>query len=281
MEYIIVDGGSTDETHSVVKDYSSRLTFISEPDRGQSHAVNKGFRMARGELVAWLNSDDLFMPGAVSRASARLAAEPALGAVYGEGYLIARDGSITRPFPHTQPFDLRRLIFVSDYILQQTVFFRKTVFDRVGYLDEDLHYTMDWDILIRLGKRFPIGYIPEYMGCLREYPEAKSFAGGAPRIAEIRRLMIRHTGMRFAPGYIFYGLETYKQIWCDRIQQHTPPVLARPSSQLQHMIVIAFNLVIAAYHARWSETGISAKKPARRQPIKPQPQRQCQRIFPP
>src|SRR3989475_2629391 len=68
LEYIIMDGGSTDETASLVKEYAGRLTWISEPDRGQSHAINKGFRMAQGEIVAWLNSDDIILPGAVSHA---------------------------------------------------------------------------------------------------------------------------------------------------------------------------------------------------------------------
>ena len=251
LEYLILDGGSTDETASLVKDYAGRLTFISEPDRGQSHAINKGFRLARGEYLAWLNSDDLFLPGTVRRAVAELEARPHLGAVYGEGYLIDLMGNVTRRFPCTAPFNLPKLVQYSDYILQQTVFFRKNVFDQIGYLDEDLHYVMDWDILIRIAKRFELGYIPEYMGCLREYPEAKSFAGGEVRVAEIRRIMLRHTGMRFAPGYVVYGLETYKQVWCDRIQARTPRLLQFPSQKLQHYLTVAANLVIEGTHQRW------------------------------
>src|SRR5436309_8624539 len=81
LEYIIMDGGSADETASVVKEYASRLTFISEKDRGQSHAINKGFQMARGEILAWLNSDDLYLPGAVNRAVQAFHENPAAGAV--------------------------------------------------------------------------------------------------------------------------------------------------------------------------------------------------------
>jgi glycosyltransferase involved in cell wall biosynthesis len=251
LEYLIVDGGSTDQTASVVKEYAGRLTFVSEPDRGQSHAINKGFRRARGEYLAWLNSDDLFLPGAVRHAVAELELRPRLGAVYGEGYLVDRAGDITRRFPCTEPFNLPKLARYSDYILQQTVFFRKSVFDQIGCLDEDLHYVMDWDILIRIAKRFELGYIPEYMGCLREYPEAKSFAGGAARIQEIRRIMIRHTGMRFAPGYIVYGLETYKQLWCDWIQARTPHLLDWPSRKLQQYLTVAANVVIELTHWNW------------------------------
>jgi glycosyltransferase involved in cell wall biosynthesis len=261
LEYLIVDGGSTDQTASVARDYASRLTFISEPDRGQSHAINKGFRRSRGEYLAWLNSDDVFLPGAVRCAAAALNNHSHLAAVYGEGYLMDRAGSLTGRFPHTRPFDFPRLLYFSDYILQQTVFFRKSVFQRIGPLDEDLHYVMDWDILIRIAKRFELGYIPEYMACLREYPEAKSFSGGAARIEEIRRILIRHTGLRFAPGYITYGLETYKPLWCDWIEAHTPSLLRWPSSKLRHYLIVCANLLIERTNRTWLRRVSSGASP--------------------
>src|SRR6185436_4307781 len=88
LEYIIMDGGSTDETASIAREYASRLTFISEKDKGQSHGINKGFQIARGSVVAWLNSDDLYLPGSIRTAVEALDNSPTAGAVYGEGYLI-------------------------------------------------------------------------------------------------------------------------------------------------------------------------------------------------
>ncbi len=213
LEYIIMDGGSTDETASIVKDYASRVTWVSEKDRGQSNAINKGFRAARGTIVSWLNSDDLILPGAVRNAVQGIARAPAAGAVYGEGYLIDEQGYSKGRFPWTEPFNLWKLVHLSDYILQQTVYFRRSVIEEVGYLREDLHYVMDWDILIRIGKRYPLHYIPEYMGSLREYPAAKSFSGGAKRMREIAKTLREHTGLRFPPGYIYYGLETCRTTW--------------------------------------------------------------------
>ena len=140
VEYIIMDGGSTDETAAVVSEYASRVRWISEKDRGQSHAINKGFRMAKGELVSWLNSDDVILPNALRLAARAFQQNPALGAVYGEGYQIDIDGNIRQTFPCTEPFNLWKLIHLSDYILQQSSYFRKAVLDEVGYLDEDLHY---------------------------------------------------------------------------------------------------------------------------------------------
>jgi glycosyltransferase involved in cell wall biosynthesis len=244
VEYIIMDGGSTDETAAVVRDYASRLTFISEKDRGQSHAINKGFQMARGPVISWLNSDDLYLPGAIRTAVDGFTRNPAAGAVYGEGYLIDLEGRISGRFPCTEPINLWKLVHLSDYILQQTVFFRKDVLDDIGYLDEELHYTMDWDILIRIASRYPLEYIPEYMGCLREYAEAKSSAGGMRRIRELRNLLRRHTGSRWAPGYIVYGLDTYHRIWCERIERIMSPRLKSVSNKAQLLVRLAAGLII-------------------------------------
>ena len=244
LEYFIMDGGSTDETACVVRDYSSRLTFISEADRGQSHAINKGFQRARGTILSWLNSDDLYLPGAVRTAVRAFERNPQAGAVYGEGYLIDRYGAITNRFPCTEPLNLWKLVHLSDYILQQTVYFRKDVLDDVGYLDERLHYTMDWDVLIRIAKKYPIEYTPDFLGCLREYPEAKSFAGGRRRIRELHALLQRHTGLRLPPGSIVYGLDTYHQIWCAQVRR----LLDRPcrplSEKLQSLIRLGAGLII-------------------------------------
>jgi hypothetical protein len=249
IEYIIMDGGSTDETAAVVKDYAGRLTFISEKDRGQSHAINKGFRLARGSILAWLNSDDLYLPGAVSAAVRALGENPAAGAVYGDGYRIDETGRTIAPFTCTEPFDLWKLLHLSDYILQQTVFFRESVLNQIGLLREDYHYTMDWDVLIRIGLRYPLLYIPVYMGAIREYPDAKSFRGGVERVREIRRLLRLHTGRRYPPGYLTYGLETYQKLCCDTVGRAFPAPLARP---LQSAVRLVAGTIIAAitYHAQ-------------------------------
>jgi hypothetical protein len=246
VEYIVMDGGSTDQTASVVKDYASRLTFISEKDRGQSHAINKGFRMAKGSILAWLNSDDLYLPGSIGTAVEAFRCNPAAGAVYGEGYLIDYSGEKSIRFPCTETFNLWKLAHLSDYILQQTVYFRKDVLDEVGILDEDLHYTMDWDLLIRIGMKYPLEHIPEYMGCLREYPEAKSSAGGERRIRELGAMLQRHTGMRISPGYVVYGLDTYHRIWCRKVEQLLTPRLRPVSAKLQSAIRLCAGLIIGS-----------------------------------
>jgi len=245
VEYIIMDGGSTDQTSAVVKEYASRVTYISEKDRGQSHAINKGFQMAKGDILAWLNSDDVYLPGSIGTAVRAFQANPRAGAVYGEGYLIDAAGNTTSRFPCTEPFDLWKLTHLSDYILQQTVYFRRDVLNEVGPLDEDLHYTMDWDILIRIGMKYDLAYIPEYMGSLREYPEAKSSAGGMRRAREIGEMLRRHTGMRISPGYIVYGLDTWQSLWCERVGRLSAHGLQPLAGKLQSAIRIGAGLVIS------------------------------------
>jgi glycosyltransferase involved in cell wall biosynthesis len=222
LEYIVMDGGSTDETASVVEPYRDRLLWVSEKDRGQAHAINKGFASARGEILAWLNSDDVLLPGAVSRAVRGFAEAPRTGAVYGEGHLMDRTGKVTGRFPATERFNLWRLTYLSDYILQQSTFFRRDAVEAVGGLDESLHYALDWDLLIRLGKRFGLHYLPTDLGVLREYSEAKTFSGGDRRIREIRDVLQRHTGLARAPGYWLYAFDNLHRGWEQRVTAYVP-----------------------------------------------------------
>jgi glycosyltransferase involved in cell wall biosynthesis len=236
VEYIIMDGGSTDHTAAIAGEYAGRLTWIQEADRGQAHAINKGFARARGEIVAWLNSDDILLPGAVRRAVDAFARAPHAGAIYGDGYLMDREGRRTGRFPETQPFNLWRLTYLSDYVLQQSTFFRRAAVDAVGGLDETLHYALDWDLLIRLGTKFGLQYVPEDFGVLREYSDAKSFSGGSRRIQEIRRVLERHTGLRRAPGYWIYALDTVQRGWQQRLVDRAPRWLRFPG-RLAHLTV--------------------------------------------
>lgn len=219
LEYIIMDGGSSDGSAAIAAEYGSRLTWISGKDRGQTHAINMGFQRAAGDVVAWLNSDDVYLPGAVTAAAAAFEETPAVGAIYGGGYCIDRSGETTMRFPFTGPFNLWRLTWLCDYILQQSTFFRRSAVAEAGWLDESLHWAMDWDILVRLGKRHGLRYIPVELGCLREYGETKTASGGAARFRELKSLLRRQTGAFWPPGCWYYGLDTYDRIWSAALRQ--------------------------------------------------------------
>ena len=209
LEYTVLDGGSRDTTLDVLRGYGDRITWTSGPDGGQSAAINKGFRTARGEIVAWLNADDTYLPGAIGTAVEHFMNHPECALVYGEGYRIDDDGRRIGRFLATEPFNLWKLTYLSDYILQQSVFMRRHAVEAVGFLDETLHWAMDWDLFLKIGRRFRIDYLPVYLGNIREHRSAKTATGGRRRIAELARVMRRHGNRRYPPGLFTYGIDTY------------------------------------------------------------------------
>ena len=176
IEYIVIDGGSTDNTLSILQRYGDRLNWISEPDEGQSDAINKGWRMASGEIWAWLNSDDVYMPGAIRAAVEAMAKYPEAGMVYGNSIHIDRVGN---PLKVHQPAEgYRRLPWLKDHIPpnipQPAAFMRADIVDQVGYIDANLNYAMDYDLFFRIAKVAPITRISRVQAKMRIYVGTKS-----------------------------------------------------------------------------------------------------------
>ena len=191
IEYVVVDGGSTDGSVEILKSYGDRLRWISEPDRGQSDAIAKGFARTRGEIVAWLNSDDVLLPRAVEKAVAAFQRHPTAGLVYGDGLVLDEAGASQGRFPWTEEFDLWRLVFLSDFILQPSAFFRRRAYEAAGGLDLEMHFAMDWDLWIRLAGVADVVYVRELLSGARVWSGTKTATGGWRRIAEISRLARR------------------------------------------------------------------------------------------
>ena len=208
IEYIIIDGGSTDHTLDIIREYEGRLKWISERDEGQSDAINKGFKMAKGEIIAWLNSDDTYESGAVTAAVDCFLENPDVGLAYGDGDIIDEKGNKVKRFEATQQFDLWTLIHVWDYIMQPTTFFRREALEKVGYLEKDLYWCMDWDLWIRLATQYKVAYLNQVLANSREYSETKTSTGGIKRFKELIRLMRKYGNMNYPPGYFLYGSST-------------------------------------------------------------------------
>ncbi len=174
LEYLVMDGGSTDETLDILRSYGNRLTWRSGPDGGQADAVNGGISLARGEILGWLNSDDTYQPGAVRAAATYLTAHPATAVIYGDGYYIDEQDRVIGMYP-TEDFDRDRLAKAC-FICQPAAFFRRSAIETVGGLDTRLQYCMDYELWIRLGRRFPIDRIPHALANSRQYPQTKTWA---------------------------------------------------------------------------------------------------------
>jgi len=174
LEYIIIDGGSTDESVEIIRKYERWITFwVSEPDSGQTNAINKGFRRSTGEIIAWLNSDDLYTAGALCTAAKAFAEQPHVAVIYGKIDAIDADTSILSHIS-SREFDLEEL-YRRDYIRQPASFISADAIKKIGFLDERFHYAMDYDLWIRLGQEGAVmQYIPKMLAWFRLHGSSKT-----------------------------------------------------------------------------------------------------------
>lgn len=191
IEHIVVDGGSTDGTLEILEKYSKRdprFRFISEPDRGQAHAINKGLKMAQGEIIGWLNSDDTYLPGAIDKAVNAFNINHNWAMVYGRGYHIDENNKIINSYP-VKKYERLEDFFDFCIICQPAAFIRKDILESVGGLDESYHFSLDYDLWIRIAKKYPIGFIDHYLANTRLHADAKTTARvldlGIPEIMKV------------------------------------------------------------------------------------------------
>ncbi len=199
IEYILVDGGSTDGSIDIIKKYEDSLAWwISEPDSGQTDAINKGFAHATGEIFAWLNSDDTYQPGAIRDAANYLAAHPEVGMVYGEANFIDENGRVLGRFPAAQT-DYRKLRRGYVHIPQQAAFWRAELWKQVAPLDDSFFFAMDYDLWVRLAKITRLQYLPgKVWANFRLHAEAKTIAADERCWPEMLRVHYRDGGSPFS-----------------------------------------------------------------------------------
>lgn len=177
LEYLVMDGGSTDGSVEIIRRYEPWLAYwTSEPDRGQSDALNKGFGRSTGAVLAWLNSDDRYRPRAIETAVRVLAMNVQAAVVYGDCIEIDEVGKVLRTY-EARDFDIRRQL-VAQMIPQPAAFFRRTVWDQVGPLRTDLHYTMDRDLWNRAALHFSLVHIATIMADMRVHAASKTVSQG-------------------------------------------------------------------------------------------------------
>lgn len=190
-EHVVVDGGSIDDTVSILKAYP-HLIWVSEPDEGQSDALNKAMRLSSGELIFWINSDDVVAPGAFEAARTFFAENPAAHIVCGNAVTIDQDGRETgRLGPRVDPRKLRYPWDGDTSIHQPSLVFRRSVYDAVGPFDLGLHYAMDYDFFLRAAERFDIHHLPVDLGLFRAHGGTKTGDAAAESFFEVRRSLVR------------------------------------------------------------------------------------------
>ena len=202
LEYIVMDGGSTDQTVDILKKYGSVLKWRSEKDNGQTDAVNKGLRLAKGDIIGWLNSDDIYYPNAIRAVLDVFEKNPDINVVYGNAYHIREDDSIIEEY-YTEEYSYERLKEVC-YICQPAVFFRKCLIDKYGYLDETLQYCMDYDYWLRLGKGERFYHLPVFIAGSRLYEDNKTL--GARKKVHEEMLRMLKKNLKVIPARWIYNL---------------------------------------------------------------------------
>ena len=223
IEYIVMAGGSTDSTLELLPAYGDRLLFSSVKDKGPADAIHRGFQAARGQIFAWLNADDTYLPGAVRTAVAYLQTHPQIDVVYGEGYWIDEHGALIRRYP-TLPFD-PRVLERDCFICQPASFFRASAYQRCG-LDPDVNPSFDYDLWIRMAQRgIRFASIPDYLANSRLHGGAITIRDRGKVFDSSMGLLKRHYG--YVPFPWVFGYAAYRIDGRDQCFQPLNPSLGK------------------------------------------------------
>lgn len=221
LEYIIIDGGSTDGSVEIIKKYEKFLKFwSSEPDAGQTNAINKGFKMTSGEIVGWVNSDDLLLPFTLWK----------VGFFFKHFDIQACSGNIisidensqVSGFTRLMPLDTKWLLAIGGYA-QPTIFWRSEYLNKIGYLDEDLHYAMDYDYFIKISSVTKISHIDDYLAAFRHHKLQKTANKpvGSNEFSIISKPYIKKLFRNYGEFRTYYNCCRLKQIyWYFRTGQY-------------------------------------------------------------
>lgn len=206
VEYIVIDGNSKDGTQDVVRSYGSEVDlFISEPDKGQSDAINKGFTHATGDIYAYINSDDYYYPETFKKVAKIFEENPDIDVVYGNCTFVTEDEQFYRYFTEIEPYSEYRLRSCTDFIMQPACFWRKEIYDKCEGFTKDFHFGFDWEMWCRMAKHgAKFHYERELFAVNREFEETKTSTGGDKRLQELKQINKLHMMSRLPYAYYSY-----------------------------------------------------------------------------
>lgn len=208
IEYIVMDGGSTDGTLDILERCRERLQYFSAPDDGAADAINRGFRRSRGSIFAWLSADDLYFPRTVETVVRHFAASKETDVIYGEGIWIDEKGTELGRYPTQAPYHAR-LFERECAICQPATFMRREAFETAGTLRRDLHFAFDYDLWIRLSRAHHFEAIPEMLAASRMHRRNKTLGSRRRVLEENIDLLRRHYA--YVPLNWVYGYLSYRR----------------------------------------------------------------------
>ena len=280
IEYIVVDGGSTDGSVELIKNYQSRLAYwVSEKDNGQADAINKGLARASGEILAWLNSDDYYLPNAISAAVKIFDENPDVGMLYGDMLAVDKHGQTINLLKYSQ-LSLEDLLCFQ-IIGQPAVFFRRVAYEKTGGLDTTFHYLLDHHLWIRLAQHGKILHVPQTWAAARYHAEAKNRAKAAEFGLEAFRILVwaksqpglseaatrverraRASAHRVDARYLLDGGKSMSALsaWIRALFIHPPTALARLNILVSALLNLTGLNALRQFILRRRQRGFSGKE---------------------
>ena len=216
LEYVVIDGGSTDETLDILRRYEDLLRWVSENDNGQADAVNKGIRLTRGDIIGWLNSDDIYYPNALASVRLFFEKHQDVEIIYGDADHIDIDDRVVEPY-YTEDWDYERLKEIC-FLCQPAVFFRRRLTDRAGLLDARLQYCMDYEYWLRLGDITPFVWMHQKLAGSRMYEENKTLGSRVAVHREMNDMLRSRLGMVPTKWIFAYAHAVVDQKGYDRLK---------------------------------------------------------------
>lgn len=248
FDYVVCDGGSSDSTLDVLQRYQDDIRWVSEPDGGQADAVNKGINATSGDIIAWINSDDIYYPGAFTKVNQIFEANPDVQVVYGNANHIDKQDHILEPYP-TEKWSYERLKDVC-FISQPATFFRRNLVDRYGSLNSSLNFCMDYELWLRYGKHTDFFYLPEILAATRLYQDTKTLGQRVAVHYEIND-MLKEKFSLVPEKWVL----SYTSILVEEKGKAIGRNMALPISQLQR--VNEFSSEALKSYGRWRQFRIS------------------------
>jgi len=187
-EVLVYDAGSTDNTVEVLKSYGDKIYWVSQADRGQTDAINRGLQKSTGDILAYLNSDDIYFPGAFAKVLKTFSANPNCMAIYGRSNHLKENGDFLEPY-NTQPWNYDKLLYEC-FICQPGTFWRRELNERYGLFDDRLNYCMDYEYWLRAGRHVHFHYLDDFViAGSRLYEDNKTLGQKVPVHKEITSMV--------------------------------------------------------------------------------------------